>query len=150
MHAFAASSTFLPRSPKQLWVMDCSGLSTHSAIFIIVSLIVFIFHIRERGRERERAHSITFKYVLSLKEAGSEGPTSPPLPLTSSFSINRPSLFLVRLTDFVGCLEETNKGLSTDSTIIQVWQLHNNFSSIHHYVSLACCLVQPLGIFGYS
>lgn len=126
--------------------MDCSGLSTHFAIFIIVSLIVFIFHIRERGRERERVHNIPFKYVLSLKEAGSEGPTSPLLPLTTSFSINCPSPFL----DFVGCQEETNKGLSTDSTIIQVGQLHNNFSSIHHWASLACCLVQPLGILGYS
>lgn len=134
MHAFAASSTFLPRSPKQLWVMDCSGLSTHSAIFIIVSLIVFIFHTRKRGRER--AHSIPFKYVLLLKWAGSKDPTSPLLPLTSSSSISCPSLFLVWLRDFVGCQEETNKGLSTGSTIIQVGQLHNNFSSIHHWASV--------------
>lgn len=93
-------------------------------------------HQEERERERERAHSIPFKYVLSLKEAGSEGPTSPLLPLTSSSSINCPSLFLVRLRDFVGCQEETNKGLSTDSAIIQVGQLHNNFSSIHHRASV--------------
>ena len=106
---------------------------------------------RERERERERAHSIPFKYVLSLKEAGSEWPHIPP----RSHSLHHlpssvPSLFLVGLTDFVGCQEETNKGLSTDSTIIQVGQLHNNFSSIHHRASLACCLVQPLGTSGYS
>lgn len=123
--------------------MDCSGLSTHSAIFIIVSLIVFIFHIRirERGREkdRDRAHSLPFKYVLSLKEAESKGPTSPLPALTSSSSISCPSLLLVGLRDFVGCQEETNKGLSTDSAIIQVGQLHNNFSSIHHPLSCLFC-----------
>ena len=35
---------------------------------------------RERERKRERVYSIPFKYVLSLKEAGSKGPTSPPSP----------------------------------------------------------------------
>lgn len=94
---------------------------------------------REKEKDRDRAHSLPFKYVLSLKEAESKGPTSPLPPLTSSSSISCPSLLLVGLRDFVGCQEETNKGLSTDSAIIQVGQLHNNFSSIHHPLSCLFC-----------
>ena len=144
MHAFAVSSTFLPRSPKQLWVMDCSGLSTHTAIFIVVSLIVFIFHIGGKGKKE----TPVFPSSVFLSPKRQKVASPPPPPQFIIFHQLSLDFFIVRLTDFVGCQEEIDKRLSTDSVIIQVGQLNNHFSLSFFWGVLSGLLSRDCGDFG--
>lgn len=113
----------------------------------------YSFHFSYQGRERKRVRASEQHRSLQVYSFPKRGGKWGAHILRSTHFIisHEPSLVFVFFSQtdrFCWMPEETHKGLSTDRTIIQVGQLHNNFSSIHHCVSVACCLVQPLGIVG--